>query len=85
MPQWPWEVYSHKQTSVITNNPGKAFLRSLIARITGPLGSDALDPEGSLAPVARGTPNKMTEASPLAISGERNGISLFIPRLNFFS
>lgn len=60
---------------------GKASLRALMARMTGPFGSDALEPVSSLTEGARGTPKRMTELRPLATSGVRNGISLLTPRL----
>ena len=38
-PQWPWSVYSHRHTSVITTSPGTRSLRPRIARGTTPSSS----------------------------------------------
>ncbi len=37
MPQWPWEVYSQRQTSVTTVVSGAARLMARIAACTGAL------------------------------------------------
>ena len=39
MPQWPWSVYSQRQTSVATTSPGSAFLSARTARATSPSSS----------------------------------------------
>ena len=42
MPQWPWSVYSHRQTSVITTRSGTAVLMARIACWTMPSVVEAL-------------------------------------------
>jgi len=39
IPQCPWEVYSHRHTSVMTRAPGKRLLLSRTARCTIPFSS----------------------------------------------
>ena len=39
IPQWPWSVYSHMQTSVITTSPGTDSLSARIACGTMPFSS----------------------------------------------
>ena len=62
-PQWPWSVYSHRQTSPITTRSGSAFLISAIARCTGLFMSQALEP---LASLYSGRPNSRTAGMPSA-------------------
>ena len=38
-PQWPWSMYSHRQTSVITTSSGTSSLMARIASWTTPSGS----------------------------------------------
>lgn len=47
IPQWPCEVYSHRQTSTAMRTEGKSSRIFLMARMTGVSGEDALDPSGS--------------------------------------
>lgn len=47
-PQWPWEVYSQRQTSHAIYSVGYSSRSFLIARITGPFSSSAGEPLGSL-------------------------------------
>lgn len=54
---------------------------ALIERTTGESGCEALEPVGSLASGARGTPKRITEVRPLATRGSRKRINLLIPRL----
>src|SRR6202046_3509379 len=62
-PQWPWSVYSHMQTSVITAIPGTRSLISRIARCTSPSSFHASLP---LASLRSGIPNRMTAGTPAA-------------------
>jgi hypothetical protein len=79
LPQWPCEVYSQRQTSHAINNCGNLERMSLTAKITGPFGSSAFDPNGSFSQV--GTPNKRTDDKPFSTRGLRNPSSLSIPHL----
>jgi hypothetical protein len=63
MPQWPCEVYSQRQTSVMTRSSGSARLRARIASCTGASGSEASDPLSSLV---SGRPNRITAPMPSA-------------------
>ena len=47
-PQWPWTVYSHMQTSVITTSCGSSRLSARTACCTGPSSSHALGALGVL-------------------------------------
>ena len=60
-PQWPWSVYSHRHTSVITSSCGSACLIARVASCTTPSSSHAPDPRSSLD---AGIPNSITAAIP---------------------
>src|SRR6267143_2132056 len=62
-PQWPWSVYSHRQTSAMATTSGAASLIALNAVHTGPLGSHAPVPCASLW---SGMPKRITERTPAA-------------------
>jgi hypothetical protein len=47
MPQWPWEVYSQRQTSQAMRREGKRALSFWMARMTGVVGESAAEPRGS--------------------------------------
>ena len=47
MPQWPWSVYSHRHTSVITQRSGSADLIASTARCTTPFAASAPEPRAS--------------------------------------
>ncbi len=47
-PQWPWSVYSQKQTSVMTSSSGAWRLMSRMASWTIPESSEAAEPRGVL-------------------------------------
>ena len=47
MPQWPCEVYSHRQTSVMTSRSDVASLMARVAVWTGASGSHAAEPVSS--------------------------------------
>ena len=57
IPQWPCDVYSHRQTSVITTSSGWASFSARTAIWTTPSGSYAPDPASSLD---AGIPNRIT-------------------------
>ena len=61
MPQWPCEVYSQRQTSVITSRPGTSRLIALTAACTGASGSAAAEPTASFS---SGSPNSSTPGIP---------------------
>ncbi|KAH3672967.1 hypothetical protein WICPIJ_009976 [Wickerhamomyces pijperi] len=63
---------------------GKCLFNSLVALITGPSGSSALEPTGSLQPGASGTPNRITALRPLSTNPLTKGISLLTPHLFCF-
>ena len=48
-PQWPWSVYSHRHTSVITSRSGCASLIARVASCTTPSSSQAPEPSASLS------------------------------------
>ena len=54
-PQWPWLVYSHRQTSVITSRSSFALRIASIERCTAPCAAAASVPVSSLC---SGKPNK---------------------------
>ena len=60
-PQWPWSVYSQRQTSVMTTVFGLASLIALTARQTGPFGSALEVPTASLV---SGMPKRITDLTP---------------------
>ena len=60
-PQWPWEVYSSRQTSVTTRRSGTAFLRARTASWTAAPSSQASLPVSSLR---SGRPNRRTAGTP---------------------
>ena len=62
-PQWPWSVYSHRHTSVITSSSGCACLIAAVASCTTPSSSHAPEPCSSFS---AGTPNSITAAMPSA-------------------
>jgi hypothetical protein len=45
MPQWPCDVYSQRQTSVITSTSGSSRLIARMADCTGASGSEASEPD----------------------------------------
>ena len=61
MPQCPCDVYSHRQTSVITTSPGDASFSARTACCTMPSASYASDPTSSFA---AGSPNSSTAGIP---------------------
>lgn len=61
-------------------NSGKRDRRRRIAWTTGPAGSSAEVPKASLAAGCKGTPNRITDRSPLRTSGFKKGIKRFNPR-----
>jgi len=64
-PQWPWSVYSQKQTSVMTTVSGRARLMARTALGTTPESSQALEPTASLC---SGMPNRITpRKSPVTV------------------
>ena len=76
-PQWPCDVYSSRQTSVITRSSGTSLLKRRTVSCTAPPSSQASLPVSSFF---SGMPNRMTagmpaekssRASPRASSGER--------------
>ena len=62
-PQWPCEVYSHRQTSVATSMSGVSRLIARTAACTGASGSSAALPASSLSS-GRGRPNSRTDRTP---------------------
>ena len=62
-PQWPWSVYSHRHTSVITSRSGWASLIARVASCTTPSSSQAPEPSSSLS---AGMPNSSTAGMPSA-------------------
>src|SRR5947209_8178745 len=60
-PQWPWSVYSHRQTSPTTSRSGTARFTARAACCTIPCSSYASEPVASFA---AGRPNSMTPPSP---------------------
>src|SRR6185437_14865922 len=62
-PQWPWEVYSHRQRSVITTKLGAAFFSARAARCTMPSSAQAPEPSASFF---SGIPNRSTAGTPAA-------------------
>lgn len=52
--------------------------------MTGPCESSAAVPRASLAPGAMGTPKRMTDRRPFRMSGSRRGITLLMPRRDWF-
>jgi hypothetical protein len=60
-PQWPWSVYSHMHTSVITTSPGTCSFSARTARGMIPASSYAPDPTASFF---SGTPKRITERTP---------------------
>jgi len=64
-PQWPCEVYSHRQTSVKTSAPGTSRLMARMADWTGASESHADDP---LSSFDAGRPNRMTLRTPSALA-----------------
>ena len=65
MPQWPCDVYSHRQTSVITTRSGTCRFISRTADCTGASGSAASEPTASLR---SGRPNRSTPGTPSAFA-----------------
>src|SRR5262249_18215256 len=57
-PQWPWSVYSQRQTSVATTTSGDALLIARTAACTGAFGSYDADPMSSLC---SGRPKSSTD------------------------
>ena len=64
MPQWPCEVYSHRQTSVTTSSPGTSRLIARTAACTGASGSYAAEPTASFS---SGRPNSSTPGMPVGL------------------
>src|SRR5579875_2317275 len=62
-PQWPWSVYSQRQTSVTTSSSGTACLMARTASCTTPSSSQAEEPCSSFS---RGSPKSSTAAMPSA-------------------
>ena len=60
-PQWPCEVYSQRQTSVISTSPGEASRSARSACCTTPSSSHAPDPSSSFS---SGIPNRRTARTP---------------------
>ena len=56
-PQWPWDVYSHRQTSVSSSSSGNRGLSARSACCTMPSSSHAPEPSSSFS---SGTPNRIT-------------------------
>ena len=63
MPQWPCSIYSHKQTSVITNSCGSSFFSKRTVCCTMPLAAYA--PE-ALASFLSGIPNNNMAGTPIS-------------------
>ena len=60
-PQWPWSVYSQRQTSAMMVISGTARLMPSMADCTGPVGSHDEEPMASLY---SGRPKRRTERTP---------------------
>ena len=63
IPQWPCDVYSHRQTSVTTSTSGISRLIARTAACTGAAASSAALPASSLSSL-RGRPNSRTDRTP---------------------
>ncbi len=63
MPQWPWLVYSHRQTSVITSMSGTSFLTRFTACWTMPSLANAPVPCSSFF---AGMPKSRSAGMPIA-------------------
>jgi hypothetical protein len=61
IPQCPWSVYSHKQTSLTITIPGTALRIAVMARCTAPSGAYASEPVASFF---SGSPNNMIAGIP---------------------
>ena len=71
-PQWPWSVYSHRHTSVITSSSGSASLIARVAICTMPSSSHAPEPSPSLW---SGMPNSRTAGMPACSSSPASSTS----------
>ena len=60
-PQWPWSVYSHRQTSVMTTRLGSSAFSARTACCTGASSFHASEPVASLR---SGMPNSNTPPTP---------------------
>src|SRR4051812_8170784 len=76
-PQWPWEVYSQRHTSVITVRSGCASFSARTAICTTPSSSNAPEPVSSFVP---GIPNRITASIPTAASSEASATSSLIEK-----
>ena len=76
-PQWPWLVYSHRHTSVITSRSGCAALIARVASWTTPSSSQAPEPCASLA---AGRPNSSTAGMPSAAASPASSTAWSIER-----
>ena len=72
-PQWPWSVYSHMQTSVITASAGTCSLISPIARCTEP---ESLQASLPIASLCSGRPNRMTAGTPAAAISRASRVAM---------
>ena len=63
MPQWPWLVYSHIQTSAQSRRSGTSAFMALMELGTSPSGLKASVPSSSFSS-SLGTPNRITPGIP---------------------
>ena len=72
MPQWPWSVYSHRQTSQITHRSGSASFSVRTASCTMPSDAYASLPRSSFE---AGSPNSSTAGTPSSRSSRASPAS----------
>ena len=71
-PQWPWLVYSHRHTSVITSRSGTLSFTARTACCTMPSSAQASEPRGSFS---AGIPNSSTAGMPMPAASLHSLIS----------
>ena len=76
-PQWPWLVYSHRQTSVNTSSSGCAALIARVASWITPSSSQAPEPCSSFS---AGRPNSSTPGIPSAAAAPASSTAPSIER-----